>query len=262
MIRREYFRNQKLTVVLVFLVSLVLSFLPSSASATLAEEIEAAFQTALMGMAGTELDMDSVTITFLDVEITVTAIGFAFCEPSDPYAPPNPTPVPPLGTYSCENLATVGADVSNDETSANLQIDVSKIFLDLETIRDRTAACVLAGDTFPFIGTLAADGYMLGHASVAIGVDLAFVDGCYRATLIPGSAHFTITPDVVGSKDQCMDANMNSVVIPFLFPLIEDQMDTAFEVSLGLMMGEINNQLCDATPTVNSVWGNVKSIYR
>jgi hypothetical protein len=262
MIQRENFRNHKLTVVLVFLVSLVLSFLPSNASATLAEEIEAAFQAALQDMVGTEFGLNYVTFDFLGVEMTVTVLGFAFCEPTDPYAPPTPTPVPPLTAYGCENLSTVGVDVANDETSADILIEISKIFLDLETSRDETIACILSGDSWPYNGTVIEDGYMLGHASIAVAVDLAFVDGCARATLVPDSSEFTLTPDTVESKDACLDDNMNDILMPILYPLIEDHLDTAFETALGLMMGRINDQLCDATPTENSVWGNVKSIYR
>jgi hypothetical protein len=262
MIQRENFRNHKLTVVLVFLVSLVLSFLPSNASATLAEEIEAAFQAALQDMVGTEFGLNYVTFDFLGVEMTVTVLGFAFCEPTDPYAPPTPTPVPPLTAYGCENLSTVGVDVANDETSADILIEISKIFLDLETSRDQTIACILSGDIWPYEGTVIEDGYMLGHASIAVAVDLAFVDGCFRATLVPDSSEFTLTPDTVESKDACLDDNMNDILMPILYPLIEDHLDTAFETALGLMMGRINDQLCDATPTENSVWGNVKSIFR
>lgn len=254
--------NSGITISLILLFSLILSFLPAEVSATLADDIEAAFQDALMGMAGTELVMNSVTISFLGVEITVTPLGFALCEPADPYAAPIPTILPGISDYNCQNLTTIGADVAADETTASILIEVSKIFLDVETSRSETVACILDGDTFPYNGTVSEDGYMIGHASITVGLGLAFVDGCFRATLVPGSAAFNLTPDVMGSKDQCMNANMNSVVLPLLYPLIEDQLDIAFEAALALMMSDINDMLCFATPVDSRSWGSLKTAYR
>jgi len=262
MIKRYNSLSHSVTGILLFVLTLVLFCNPSTAYATLQDEIEIAIQTAIQGMVGTEFGIDSVTFDFYGVTMTMTVIVFALCEPSDPYAPPDPTPVPPLTVYGCENLTTVGADVANDETSAAILIEFSKIFLDLESSRDETVLCVLWGDDFPYSGTVAEDGYMLGHASVAVGLGLEFVDGCFRASLVPGSTEFTLTPDEMGSKDACLEANMDDVLMPILYPLVEEYMDTVFEATLLILMDEVSDLLCDATPNDYSSWGSVKSIFR
>jgi hypothetical protein len=262
MIKRFHSLSHTVTGILILVLTLVLFCNPTTAFATLQDEIEIAIQTAIQGMVGTEFGIDSVTFDFYGVTMTMTVMGFALCEPSDPYAPPDPTPVPPLTVYRCENLTTVGADVANDETSADILIEFSKIFLDLQSSRDETALCLLWGDTFPFTGTVAADGYMLGHASVEVGLGLEFVDGCFRASLIPGSTAFTLTPDEMDSRDECLDANMDDILMPTLYPLVEEYLDTVFEATLVILMDEVSDLLCDATPDDYSSWGSVKSIYR
>jgi len=164
--------------------------------------------------------------------------------------------------YGCENLTTVGAVVANDESSAEVSVEISRIFLDLETSRDETIACLLWGDTFPYTGTVTEDGYMLAHASVSVGLALEFVDGCYRAGLVPGSTAFTLVPDVIASLDECLDSNMVDVVQPILYPLVEDHLDAVFEAALLDVMGEISDLICAATPDVSRSWGDVKGSFR
>ncbi len=254
--------SHTVTGILLLVLTLVLFGNPSTAYATLQDEIEIAIQTAIQGMVGTEFGIDSVTFDFFGVTMTMTVIGFALCEPSDPYAPPDPTPVPPLTVYRCENLTTVGADVATDESSADILIEFSKIFLDLESSRDETILCLPWGDTFPYNGTVIDDGYMLGHATVAVGLDLVFDDGCFRASLVPGSTAFTLTPDEMDSQDACLDANMDDVLMPILYPLVEEYLDTVFEATLVVLMDDVSDLLCDATPNDYNSWGRLKSIFR
>ena len=129
MIKRFNSLSHTVTGILLLVLTLVLFFNPPTAYADLADEIEAAFQTAIQGMVGTEFTNDSVTFDFEGVEVTFTVIGFALCEPSDPYAPPILNPIPPLNVYECENVTTVGADVANDESSASVLIEFNPIFL-------------------------------------------------------------------------------------------------------------------------------------
>jgi hypothetical protein len=250
-------RRYLVTGILGFVLTLVLFCNPPTAYADLADEIEAAFQTAIQGMVGTEFTNDSVTFDFEGVEVTFTVIGFALCEPSDPYAPPILNPIPPLNVYECQNVTTVGADVASDETSASVLIEFSHIFLDLESSRDKTLFCL----EFP-PGTVAEDGYMLGHASVEVGIQLEFVDGCFRSSLVPGSSSLTLVPDEIGSKDACLTLYMDDIVVDVFYPLVQDYLDTVFEATLVLLMDDINNLLCDATPNDYNSWGSVKSIFR
>jgi hypothetical protein len=255
-------RPKLVTGILVFVLTLVLFFNPPTAYADLADEIEIAIQTAIQGMVGTEFGIDSVTFEMLGVELTMTVIGFSLCEPADPYAPPVSTPVPPLTVYGCENLTTVVADVNNDETNADILIEFSKIFLDLESSRDENLACAPWGDPFPYNGTVVEDGYMLGHASVAVSLELVFEDGCFRVNMVPGSSEFSLTPDVMESRDNCLDSNMDSVLMPILYPLVQDHLDAVFDATLVLLMDEVSDLICSATPNDYSSWGNVKSLYR
>lgn len=262
MLKRFHSRIHAVTGILTLVLTLVLFCNPTAAYATLQEEIEIAIQTALEGMVGSEFGIDSVTFDFLGVSMTVTVLGFSLCEPPDPYAAPDPTPVPPLTIYGCENLTTVDADVAGNEESADITIEISTIFLDLESSRDETVLCGLHGDTFPYTGTVTEDGYMLGHASVTVGLGLEFVDGCFRASLVPGSSSFVLAPDEMRSQDACLDANMEDILIPILYPIVEEYLDTVFETALSVLMDEVSDMLCDATPNDYSSWGSVKSIFR
>ena len=159
-------RTPLVTAILAFVLTLVLFFNPPTAYADLADEIEAAFQTIIQETVGTEFTEDSVSFEFQGVEVTYTVIGFALCEPSDPYAPPILDPIPPLNVYECENVTVVGADVAGDESSATVLIEFDRIFLDLESSRDENIGCA----ELPPYGTVDADGYMLANASVGISI--------------------------------------------------------------------------------------------
>lgn len=258
MIGLTFSRNQSVTGILVFVLTLVLFFNPPTAYADLADAIENAFQAIIQESVGTEFTEDSVTFEFEGVEVTYTVIGFAFCEPSDPYAPPILDPIPPLNVYECVNVTAVGADVAGDESSATLLMEFDRIYLDLESSRDENYGCF----EFPPFGTVDADGYMLAHASVGVSIQLEFVDGCFRASIVPGSTSFTLVPDEIGSEDACLTFYMDDIIVDVFYPLVQDYLDTAFEATLVLLMDDINDLVCAATPSDYSTWGNVKSLYR
>jgi hypothetical protein len=239
----------------------LLAVLPTSASADLADEIVTAIQDAVQGMIGTEFGVDYVTFDLWGVELKATVLGFAFCAPSDPWADPVATPVPPNNVYGCENVSTVGTDVNVGQTSADVTIGISNIFLDLETERDEALFCLPWGDTVPLTSVVTEDGYMLGHAIIGATLLLTRVGGCVRASLAPGSVDFILTPDVVESQDNCIDSNMNSAVLPVLYPLVQDHLDAVFEVALMALMDQISDMICQATPTVPSTWGAMKGLY-
>lgn len=62
---------------------------------------------------------------------TVTFLGFAFCTPPVPLAPPTGSPVPPATLYGCDNDVTAGLSVSGNVLT--LTIDAPTLYLDLST---------------------------------------------------------------------------------------------------------------------------------
>jgi hypothetical protein len=103
---------------------------------------------------------------------------------------------------------------------------------------------------------------MLAHASITVGLLLEFVEGCFRASLVPDSASLTLVPDEIGSQDACLTFYMDDIVVDVFYPLVQQYLDTMFETTLEILMNDISDLLCDATPNDCNSWGSLKSIFR
>jgi hypothetical protein len=243
------------------------------ARADLAQDIENAVAEILNDLAGDELAAPEFSLTLDNLPLTYTVIGFAFCEPDDPWAPPLAVPVPNLGIYECSNIATAGAVVTPDETRAAVTITLEPIFLDLESTRERGLLCAALGDGwgqgFPptWEGYAVHDGYAVGSVTISATFALELVEGCFRCSLVPDSSALVFAPETVASRDDCLEYYWNTEIqgqtlADLVLPQVQSELDASFEAVLSDAMTRISDTLCQFTPDDNVSWGAVKSAYR
>ena len=243
------------------------------ARADLAQDIENAVAEILNDLAGDELAAPEFSLTLDNLPLTYTVIGFAFCEPDDPWAPPLAVPVPNLSIYECANIATAGAVVTPDETSAAVTITIAPLYLDLETTRERGLLCAALGDgppnLFPpfYEGYAVHDGYALGSVTISAAFALEVVEGCFRCALVPDSASLVFAPETVASEDACLEFYWNTEIqgqtlADVVLPQVQSELDAAFATVLSEAMTRISDTLCQFTPDDDVSWGAVKSAYR
>lgn len=241
------------------LAMLGLLLLPASGRAELADDIVAAFESALNDLVGDELDL-SVHMSFSPplsppVNLEMTLVGFAMCSPTDPWMDPV-VASPPLGIYECQNVSTCNVILTSGGSEAMLTFTVADLFLDLESARDETPYCM---EMPP--GTVIEPGYVIGDATLSMMAALTWTGTCYEAALVPGSVGVGIVVKARDSHDDCL-MGLWSVVEPLALPLVEDALSTGIEELVVSMMDTINEALCLATPDERASWGDIKSRYR
>jgi len=238
--------------------------LPATAFADLEDDIIAVFDEYMNGLIGSEIDSLEVEGDVVTDDIyhwKVTVLGFAFCYPADPWAPPDPAPVPPDGAYECVSAADVDAVVTPGEGGADVFITIDPIFLDLVLERE-WGVCPWweVGSGHPVIR----DAYVLMDAAIAATLELDVTGGCVQATLVPGSLHVTLgehTCEFTVNGDGCVDFWIH-IFGPAICGLAAPLLADAFEAIIEDQMAGISESLCDLTPVKSSTWGSVKSLFR
>ncbi len=246
--------------------------LPTGVHADLGDDIADTFEDIINGLIGTEFGPvqfrfaykppDVVQppfppVSFDSVHVDVTILGFAFCNPSNKWATPDPTPTFPFNAYGCENVATVGATATPEATSSEVAVTVSDFFLDLEYVRETTLACLETPG-----GTHAADAYLLTEGTVTMSLTLERVGTCLHAGIVPGSVEVILTEKEHGLQtDECLDLVWPLFSV-FFYDMVNATASAALESALTGMIADINAVLCPLTPVAHSTWGGVKDRYR
>ena len=271
-------RRRCVVAILASVCAISLCFLPANAPAGIdevADAIEQVFADAINGMLSTDFEPQTIHFAYKppavdSVHVDVTVIGYAFCDPPDYWANPNPTPTFPFNAYGCENVATVSATVSPDATSSDIVIDIVDFFLDLEYERDETAACLECDLPFmPPCGTVPGEGYLLTSGTVTATLALERVGTCVQTTIVPGSVKATLVPKDRGLRrtspsvidDTCMESGWD-LFATALFDLLNQSASEGLEAALVDEIASINQALCALTPVEKSTWGEIKSLYR
>ncbi len=263
--RRSASFHRHVVASLVIAAAMALLCLPLVARADLGDDIAAAFDEFIEGLAGTEIDGVVVEGYVGGFHWEVTFIGFALCSPLDPWAEPTPVPVPPYSVYECTNMAVIDVVVAPGETTADLLITIDPLFLDLGIERD-DGLCPLGPywELPPYDPPHMSDGYILTDASFAATLQLTFDGSCVQAGIVPGTVDIALgehTSELEIQGDGCL-AFWIETFEPLLWDVLGPELETAFETLIGELMGDISDQICDLTPTERSTWGSVKSLYR
>jgi hypothetical protein len=239
--------------------------------------IEEVFTDAVAALRGDEFESQTLRFAYKppvvdSVHVEVTVLGFAFCDPPDPWVAPDPTPTFPFNVYGCENVATITPKVSQDVTSADILIEVSDFFLDIEYERDETPACLECCPSFPCIpidpcGTVRGEGYLLTSGSIAARLTLTRVGTCLEASIVPGSVEVTLVPKRQGFRvtpgltaDTCVEGAWD-LFSPLFFDMLNETASKGLEEILVSQMGSINEVLCPLTPVEESTWGHIKALF-
>lgn len=256
---------------------LTMTVSPGAAVADLADDISDAFTQALNELWGDEGETSGFDIEVESLPLTCTFLGFAFCEPPDRWAEPLAVPVPPYNIYDCQNYSTATTDVSLDETSATVTITISRVFLDLETTRERGILCSVYGDGPPnyilypptgYTGHAVHDGYLFCTVSFSVGIELVQMGGCFHCSLVPGSLDLVVTPDIFLSEDECLNAYWSAplpgggTIADMVWPEVQSALDNDAEVLVNGAMTQISATLCQSTPAGDISWGAIKCTYR
>lgn len=273
-------RSRRLVAAIAF-VGVISSFsLPASAPADIDDivaAIEQVFNDAIEGLQGNEFEPQKIQFEytppgFPTVRVDVTVLGFAFCDPPNPWVVPDPTPTFPFNVYGCENVATVTANVSPDVTSSDILIEVSDFFLDIEYERDETPACLecCPGCPWPFddpCTTVPGEGYLLTSGSIAATLTLTRVGTCLHASIVPGSVVVTLVPKDRGfritpslANDTCVDGAWD-LFSPLFFDMLNQTAGEGLEAILVDQTTAINQVLCPLTPVEESTWGHIKALF-
>ena len=254
--------------------------LPASAPTGIDEiiaAIEQVFTDAVNGLRGDEIEPQTIQFEytppgFATVHVDITVLGFAFCNPPDPWVTPDPSPTFPFNVYGCENIATVTADVDPEVTSSDIVINVSDLFLDIEYTRDETPACLecCPGCPPPLTdpcATVSGEGYLLTSGTVAATLTLTRVGTCLNASIVPGSVVVTLVPKDRGFRktpsladDTCVNGAWD-LFSPLLFDMLNQTAGEALEAVLTEQMTAINQVLCPLTPVQESTWGHIKALF-
>lgn len=227
--------------------------LPSLAPAQLETQLADAFGNAIVGVAGTEAQ-GTYSFDYLGTTITIDVLGVVFCSPQDPWAPPDPTPVPPQTAYGCVNLQQTAATVAQDHTTARITLTLDVVFVDLATQRGMTVLCGEFGS-----GTVTGDGYLLSSGVVVVDLTL-LGNGCVQAALVPGSVVLDLGPVTASLQDDCLD-NAWDLVADTVMPDLEAAIQGGLENLIASRMQAFNDELCTLTPTQETTWGRVKGLY-
>jgi len=254
--------ERRLFAVLVCALAIALPCLPATLQADLADDIADVFRQSINGLQGNEFAPVSLSDEVIGFHYEVVLLGFAFCVPAYPWAEPIPIPVPPYNVYECENFSTVNVLVSPDETSADVVIEVSDLFLDLEVVRDY-GLCPLA----PYweIGSgppVNSEEYILSGATFELTLGLERVGGCIQATLDPESVIVTFDSSELAIRDDDCLASVANTFEPLVWNLLTTEFRSLMRAELTDLMLVINDLLCDATPVNNRTWGGVKNGFR
>jgi hypothetical protein len=249
---------------LVCLMICSLCFLPGSASAQLGDDIAAAIQEVIGNLQGTELLNPTYETDFMGQHFVITLVGFALCEPSNPWAEPNLTPEPPFNSYGCENVSDVDVTVAPSETSADVGIAVDHLFVDFTLERD-WGICIPLTPCDECIGSgspVTSDGYLLGGASLTLTLALEEVGSCTEVAIDPGSVEITLNDPVIALQGDACLASLMSTFGPAVMPMLEEALSAGLEELLIASTAEINDIICTATPARPSSWGGLKSVFR
>jgi hypothetical protein len=237
---------------------------PAVAFADLEDDIIAVFDEYINGLTGAEisgLEVEGQVVTDDVYYWKVTVLGFAFCYPADPWAPPTPSPDPPYGVYECQSAADVDVVVTPGEDGADVLITIDPVFLDLVLERE-WGLCPWweAGSGSPVIR----DAYLLVDATIAATLQLDFTGECVRATLVPGSLQVTLgenTREMTVNGDGCVDFWLD-ILAPSIWHMLGPMLADAFEEVIEDQMAGISDSLCDLTPVESGTWGSMKALFR
>jgi hypothetical protein len=228
---------------------LIASFLVCAvtpAHADLADELQAA----LNDLRGDEFT-GSFGLTVSGVDISVDVLGFAFCAPPDPTAPPASNPSPPLNVYGCQNAAEVTVGPADGDTLL-VGVSVAEMFADLYVTRDRTILCGEFG-----AGTQAADAYLLASVSAQARVRTELLEGCPVYRLVPGSVQLSLGSLDLQSEDSC--ATLMASLVGFLEPFLESEVTSQIESILVTALRQRNHAVCGEVPAPATTWGSLKA---
>lgn len=224
------------------------------ARADLASQIASALDQAFATIVGTEYQ-GTTTITYNGVVIDVTLLGMAFCSPSDPWAPPDPSPPAGHTAYGCVNDVQELVTISGDGSAADVALTLDALYVDLATSRSRTLFCGEFGT-----GTVAGDGYIAGSATVSFTLDLTQGGDCTLGSLRSGSVQAQLGTLTAGFTDGCLASAWPSVEADAA-ATIEQEVAAASAALIGGVMPAFNDALCGLTPTESLSWGFVKARY-
>jgi hypothetical protein len=216
------------------------------ARADLADELEAG----LNNLRGDEFP-GTVSSSVSGVNITVDLLGFAFCTPPDPTAPPVTSHVPPLNVYGCQNAAEVTAGAISGDT-LTVAVSVEQLFADLYMTRDRTFLCGEFGS-----GTESSSAYLLTSVLGQARIRTELLEGCTVYRLVPGSIQLTMGSLYLESTDTC--ASLVASFIGFLEPFFLSQLRTQIESILGTLLRQRNHDLCGEVAGRATSWGSLKA---
>ena len=218
------------------------------------EDVRECFQTVLELETGLDMDM-AFPFEWEDygVEIEFELIGFAFCNPPDPWAEPDTDPIGSLNAYGCDNLTGVDVTVPLDQDRAEVTIEITDLFLDFRTTRP--GMFIPCHETAP----VTADGWALVSISLTLGCQLERDGGCFRAIMDEEAVVVTTTVREIHTRDECASNPLWWPSIEGEFSsAIEDGVSTALDGRLRELMVDVNEMLCLVTPAVTTSWGGVK----
>lgn len=95
--------------------------------------LEAMLGQYLGALQGNEIPSSSISGDSGGVTYTLTFLGFAFCMPPYPYAPPAASSTPPTTVYGCQNVLSVTLTPSPSGDSLTATISVPVLFIDVST---------------------------------------------------------------------------------------------------------------------------------
>ncbi len=219
---------------------------PDSAVASFADDL----QTALNNLQGNEIT-GTVSGQFNGVQFEASLVGFAFCAPPNPTAPPAATATAPLNLYGCQNAAVVDV-VGSAGDSIQFSVTAAQLFLDVHTVRQKTPFCGEFGS-----GTVAADGYALGAATIGAWVRTEPLGACTLYKLVPGSVQLSLSPTELQSADACLQ--LYAVLGNFVLDSVKPQIVSAVELVLTAALRQRNHDVCGEVPTPAASWGSVKA---
>ena len=171
--------------------------------------LEAMLGQYLEALRGDEIPPASASGTYLGVTYTVTFLGFAFCAPPDPYAPPVESPTPPDDVYGCQNVLSVTLTPSQAGDAITLAVSVPNLYFDCSTYSTVTGtdACYVAYT----------DAVLTASAALA-----TTSDGRKAIESPVVAASFTETSSAFHSQDGTVDG-LGSILWPLASASIEQQ---------------------------------------
>jgi len=254
--------NRTITAVMACAVLIGAMLLPGVARADLDGDLTMALSQLCDQINGLELAEPSVDYEFYGVGVTATVVGFAMCEPTDPWAEPAATPTPPFNSYGCESVSDVEVDVDPTGDSAVVTVAFDHFFLDFEMQRDY-GICIPCGECNPFGGDpVDSEGYLLGSASLSMEFTIDSSPECPGVEMVPGSCVIDLgDPTIVMRNDSCLN-DLISFLKPVIIPAVETTMSEAMELFWIGMENDIEDLVCTTSPTEDGSWSGLKAQYR